>query len=77
MKKLIVIIGPNGVGKSTAAKKIVEQNPRSALVDSDWCRVTNPFKLTDVTKETVKENIFKSHWSITRFVGVKGRSARE
>lgn len=25
MKQLIVIIGPNGVGKTTTAKKIVEQ----------------------------------------------------
>lgn len=43
MKQLIVIVGPNGVGKTTAAKKIVELYENVAYVDSDWCRVMNPF----------------------------------
>lgn len=58
MKQLIVLIGPNGVGKTTAAMKITEQNPNSAYVDSDWCRVMNPFSLTDATKKTVIGNIY-------------------
>ena len=58
MKKLIVILGPNGVGKSTTAMKIKEQYPKSAFVDSDWCRVMNPFALTDITKATVVENMY-------------------
>ena len=59
MKQLIVIIGANAVGKSSTAKKIIEQYQRSAFVDSDWCRVINPFILTDITKETVSENIYR------------------
>lgn len=58
MTQLIVIVGPNGVGKSTTAMKITERHPRSALVDSDWCRVMNPFSLTDITKNTVMENMY-------------------
>ena len=58
MKQLIVIVGPNGVGKTTTAMKIKEQYPRSAFVDSDWCRVMNPFTLTDITKKTVIENMY-------------------
>lgn len=58
MKQLIVIVGPNAIGKSTTAEKIVELNPKSAFIDSDWCRVMNPFPLTDVTKETVIENMY-------------------
>lgn len=58
MKKLIVIVGPNAVGKSTTAMKIKEQYPKSAFVDSDWCRVMNPFALTDITKKTVTENMY-------------------
>lgn len=58
MKQLIVIVGPNAVGKSTTAEKIVERCPQSAFIDSDWCRVMNPFPLTDVTKETVIENMY-------------------
>ena len=58
MKQLIVIIGPNAVGKSTAAKCMVEKIPQTAYVDSDWCRCMNPFLLTDITKEIVKENIY-------------------
>lgn len=58
MKQLIVIIGPNGVGKTTTAKKIVELYENVAYVDSDWCRVMNPFVFTDSTKETIAENIY-------------------
>ncbi len=58
MKQLIVIIGPNGVGKSTTAKEIVEQCSKTALVDSDWCRVMNPFEVTETTKQTITENIY-------------------
>lgn len=58
MKKLIVILGPNGVGKSTAAKAFLERNERCAFVDADWCRTINPFLLTPATRKAVTENIY-------------------
>lgn len=58
MKQLIVIIGPNGVGKSTTAKKFVERYANTAYVDSDWCHVMNPFEFTEITKRTISENLY-------------------
>ena len=58
MTRLIVLVGPNAVGKSTTAMKIRELYQGSAVVDSDWCRVMNPFTLTDITKKTVMENMY-------------------
>ena len=58
MKQLIVIRGSNRVGKTTAAKEIVALYENVAYVDSDWCRVMNPFAFTESTKETVAENIY-------------------
>lgn len=58
VKKVIVIIGPNGVGKSTTAEILLEKCPRSAYVDADWCRAINPFPFTKETKAAVTENIF-------------------
>lgn len=57
MKKLIVLFGPNGVGKSTAAKALMERCPATAYVDADWCRSINPFEFTPGTKQTVTENL--------------------
>lgn len=57
-KKLIVIVGPNGVGKSSVAKSLLARQPQSAFVDSDWCRVINPFPFAERTKETVTDNIY-------------------
>lgn len=45
MKKLILIIGPNGVGKTTTAKILLQKLSKCAYVDADWCRVINPFLL--------------------------------
>lgn len=58
MKKIIVILGSNGVGKSTTAKILLNIYNRCAYVDSDWCRAINPFPFTEATKKTVTENIF-------------------
>ncbi len=46
MKRLIVIVGPNAVGKTTTAKCLVDKLPKTAYVDSDWCRFMNPFRFT-------------------------------
>lgn len=58
MKKLVVIVGPNAVGKSTVARNLVEKCTRIAYVDSDWCRVMNPFPFTEITKQTIAENMY-------------------
>ena len=58
MKKIILIIGPNGVGKSTTARAFLDKNTRCAYIDADWCRCINPFDFTHETKKTVTENIF-------------------
>ena len=58
MKRLVVIVGPNAVGKTTTAKCLVEKLPKTAYVDSDWCRFMNPFPFTEVTKQTVTRNMY-------------------
>ena len=58
MKRLVVIVGPNAVGKTTTAKCLVEQLPKTAYVDSDWCRFMNPFPFSEVTKQTVTKNMY-------------------
>lgn len=58
MKRLIVIVGPNAVGKTTTAMCLVEKLSRIVYVDSDWCRVMNPFPFTEITKQTVEENMY-------------------
>ena len=58
MKQLVVIVGPNGVGKSTTAKEILKKSSHIAYVDSDWCRMMNPFEFTKATKYAVEKNIY-------------------
>ena len=57
MKTLLFICGPNGVGKSTLCRTLVERLPGSAYVDSDPCRLMNPFVLDDVTIPIIAANI--------------------
>lgn len=42
-KKLIYICGPNGVGKSSTGRELVNCIEASAYVDSDLCALRNPF----------------------------------
>ena len=57
MKNILFLCGPNGIGKTTISKEIIKQLPNSAYVDSDPCRVMNPFVLNDDTIPTIVKNI--------------------
>lgn len=57
MKRLILICGANGIGKSTACKEVVNSLEKSAYIDSDWCRVINSFEFTEEMINVVKANI--------------------
>lgn len=57
MKKLLFICGPNGIGKTTVCRKLVETTLHTAYVDSDACRLMNPFVLDDVTIPVIASNI--------------------
>lgn len=57
-KRLITIIGANGVGKTSTSSALLQTLSRSAYVDADWCRAINPFQFTERTKKTVTYNIF-------------------
>lgn len=46
-KKLIFICGPNGVGKSTTGRELINYIDNSAFVDSDLCALRNPFIITE------------------------------
>lgn len=56
-KRLITIIGANGVGKTTTSNALLQTCPNSAYVDADWCRAINPFQFTEATKKTVTDTI--------------------
>ena len=37
MKQLILISGPMGAGKTTAARQLLDAIPQSVMLDGDWC----------------------------------------
>lgn len=57
MKKLIIINGIPGVGKTTVCKKLYKQILGSAWLDGDWCWMMNPFIVTEENKKMVEDNI--------------------
>jgi adenylate kinase family enzyme len=56
-KKLIILRGTMGVGKSTTARQLQKLIPRSVWLDGDWCWNANPFVVNEETKEMVIDNI--------------------
>ena len=57
MKKLILVCGANGIGKSTACRNLIEILPSSAYIDSDYCRYMNPFSFQEEEVAAVVSNI--------------------
>lgn len=57
MKKLILIGGTMGVGKSTVSQTLKRILPDSVFLDGDWCWDSSPFQVTEETRKMVMNNI--------------------
>jgi len=57
MKKLIMINGTMGVGKSAVCSQLLKILTPGVWLDGDWCWNMNPFVVTDENKAMVISNI--------------------
>ena len=57
MKRLFLIGGAMGIGKTTTAEALAKILPDNVLLDGDWCWKMTPFTVTEETKGMVMENI--------------------
>ncbi|MHC1682212.1 MAG: AAA family ATPase [Clostridiaceae bacterium] len=56
-KKLIIINGTMGVGKSATCKELNKALDNSVWLDGDWCWMMDPFVVNEENKEMVLNNI--------------------
>jgi broad-specificity NMP kinase len=57
MKKLYLIGGTMGIGKTAVCQELKLKLDNSVFLDGDWCWDANPFQITEETKNMVMENI--------------------
>lgn len=57
MKKLILIGGTMGVGKTTVSKVLQQRLEKCVFLDGDWCWDMHPFVVNDQMKAMVMDNI--------------------
>lgn len=57
MKKLIILNGTMGVGKTTVGKLLMQKLQPSVFLDGDWCWDMNPFVVNEENKAMVLDNI--------------------
>ena len=57
MKKLFMIGGTMGAGKTTVSQILKRALPNSVFLDGDWCWDASPFQVTGGTKALVLNNI--------------------
>ena len=57
MKRLIMIGGTMGVGKTTVSRLLKKELNHSVMLDGDWCWDMHPFIVNDETKKMVMDNI--------------------
>lgn len=57
MKKLIIINGTMGVGKTTTCRELQKILPLNVFLDGDWCWDMTPFIVNHETKAMVMDNI--------------------
>ena len=57
MKRLILVGGPMGVGKSAVCEELLRRLEPGVYLDGDWCWHMSPFSVTEGTKAMVLDNI--------------------
>ena len=56
-KRLLLVGGTMGVGKTAVCRRLKEEMPNSVLLDGDWCWDASPFQVTEETRRMVLDNI--------------------
>lgn len=56
-KRLYLIGGAMGIGKTTVGKLLNHRLENSVFLDGDWCWYADPFTVTEETKGMVMDNI--------------------
>lgn len=56
-KKLIIINGTMGIGKTAVCKQLNKTLKDSVWLDGDWCWMINPFTVNEENKNMVMNNI--------------------
>ena len=56
-KRLILVGGPMGVGKTALCRELKKLAAPCAFLDGDWCWDMEPFQVTEETKALVQGNI--------------------
>lgn len=57
MKRLFLIGGPMGVGKTAVGQRLKTVLPNAVFLDGDWCWDANPFQVTGETRAMAMDNI--------------------
>ena len=57
MKRLYLVGGPMGVGKTAVCQELKLLLHKSVFLDGDWCWDMHPFSVTPETKAMVMDNI--------------------
>ncbi len=57
MKRIYLIGGTMGVGKTTVCTELKKRLKNCVFLDGDWCWDASPFYVTDETKAMVMDNI--------------------
>ena len=57
MKKLVLVNGTMGVGKSSVCRALLELLTPGVYLDGDWCWNMNPFVVSEENKAMVLQNI--------------------
>ena len=57
MKRLYLIGGTMGIGKTTVSRLLMKKLHGSVFLDGDWCWDSSPFTVTEETKAIVMDNI--------------------
>ena len=65
MKKLIIINGTMGVGKTTVCKELHQRLDKVVWLDGDWCWMMHPWVFSEENKEMVMKNI---HFLLNNFL---------
>jgi broad-specificity NMP kinase len=56
-KKLIIINGTMGIGKTTVCQNLYQKIQHCVWLDGDWCWMMNPWNFSEENKRMVEKNI--------------------